>query len=360
MDDLSEHGQALLHPGEAGHSGGLKKAPKISAVQFGGAVANVANAAIGAGVLAFPFAFKSAGWIEGMVMSALFGVIMGSTLHVLGIATRETGKDAYQAVTQELLGKGFATAAQISMTFFCFGACCGYLDVIVDQVTPVLHQWVNPGSSILDRGWILLMFAPIVVSLCFVPRIEVLSFTSALAVLSIVYLTFVCLVQFSGDFTPAAIHEVTWFKLGASVFEAFPVICFALQCHLVFVPVTNGLLRTGGTVKTADRVALAAMLICLGLYIPTGAAGYLHFREATPSDVLTSMSDKSVLVLIARFGITATGMFSYPLLFFVGRSSLDDLLFGPRECCALSLISRLNADTSYVEQGVVLPRASVG
>jgi hypothetical protein len=48
-----------------------------------GSMANLANAAIGAGVLAFPSIYQKAGLKLGPVLTILFALILGFTLHVI-------------------------------------------------------------------------------------------------------------------------------------------------------------------------------------------------------------------------------------------------------------------------------------
>lgn len=59
---------------------------------FVGAVANLANAAIGAGVLAFPYAFKCCGVILGLIVTLSFAAVMAYTLHMLGEVSAATRK----------------------------------------------------------------------------------------------------------------------------------------------------------------------------------------------------------------------------------------------------------------------------
>lgn len=104
-----------------------------------------------------------------------------------------------------------------------------------------------------------------------------------------------------------------------------PIICFALQCHLVFVHVYNSMKTR--TVTQGDVVGATSMTICLLLYIPTGIAGYVLFRSGTPSDVLVAMSASSAAVDVGRACIAITQLFSYPLLAFVARDGIGDLLW---------------------------------
>eukprot|EP00729_Bicosta_minor_P029209 gene29209-29417_t len=50
---------------------------------FWGSVFNLANAAVGAGILAFPYAFAKAGLVVGIIIALSFASILGMGLHVI-------------------------------------------------------------------------------------------------------------------------------------------------------------------------------------------------------------------------------------------------------------------------------------
>ena len=107
---------------------------EFSVVCFAGSVANLANAAIGGGVLAFPLAFMSCGYIVGFAVSFGFAAIMGFTLHILGMASEVSRATSYQGLVRALLGPTAGKIISISMTIYLFGSCIAYLNIISDQI----------------------------------------------------------------------------------------------------------------------------------------------------------------------------------------------------------------------------------
>jgi hypothetical protein len=70
---------------------------------------NVSNAAMGTGVLAFPLAYKQAGWLFGTILTLVYGVIMTTTLIIIARAARQ-----YDAISyQDLLGQMFGPKTKI-------------------------------------------------------------------------------------------------------------------------------------------------------------------------------------------------------------------------------------------------------
>lgn len=70
---------------------------------------NVSNAAMGAGVLSFPLAYKQAGWLFGTMLTLGYGMIMTVTLVIIAKAAREYDVISYQ----DLLGKMFGPNTKI-------------------------------------------------------------------------------------------------------------------------------------------------------------------------------------------------------------------------------------------------------
>lgn len=97
---------------------------------FVGAVANMANAALGAGVLSFPYAFMNCGYILGPIVSLLFAFSMGFTLHVLAEASSLAQRGQYQTVVRELLGRTAGNIITVSMTLYLFGSWYVYVFLV--------------------------------------------------------------------------------------------------------------------------------------------------------------------------------------------------------------------------------------
>jgi len=104
----------------------------VDFVAFVGAVSNLANAAVGAGVLAFPIAFMYCGLALGIVVSLIFAFLMGFTLHVLAVAAERSKAETYQGAVEHQLGPTAGLVARISMTLCMYGVLVAYLNLIKD------------------------------------------------------------------------------------------------------------------------------------------------------------------------------------------------------------------------------------
>lgn len=68
-------------------------------------VFNLTNAAVGSGILAFPFAFAKAGLGAGIFLTFIFAVLSGITLFIISYAAKETKVSSIQEVVSVILGR---------------------------------------------------------------------------------------------------------------------------------------------------------------------------------------------------------------------------------------------------------------
>ena len=161
---------------------------------FWSSVFTLANSAIGAGVLAFPYAFGETGLLLGISLTLAFGVVMSFTAHVLARSTEHAQRMApdrdirsYQDVAQVLVGPRLETMVVITLSVFLFGACVGLLVVVGDMAEPLLVSHF-PSATVSRRSIISAVAVVIVLPLSMLPRVSMLGFTSFLALLSVLYI----------------------------------------------------------------------------------------------------------------------------------------------------------------------------
>eukprot|EP01052_Picozoa_sp_SAG31_P029490 SAG31_NODE_2936_length_4892_cov_5.112456_3_plen_199_part_00 len=125
---------------------------KAGTVGLLGSTANLANAAIGAGVLAFPLAFAEAGLVLGPALTVFFALTLGYTLHVIATAAdaarRTPGGSAgsYQEIVKTLLGRRAEKIVIWLQVIYLTGCNVCMLIIICDQVKPILEAHLNPDS----------------------------------------------------------------------------------------------------------------------------------------------------------------------------------------------------------------------
>ena len=297
-------------------------------------IITLANSAIGAGVLTFPYAFESAGLVLAIILCLCLALLMGFTLHVIAQSTEAAQKKdsrvrSYQDVVKLAMGERVSTAVEVALVLYLFGGCIAFLIIIGDMCQPLM-----PDQGIAShRSFIITLIAVSVITpLCQLRRISALRFSSALAVLAVTYM--VCMIVGEEPSKHNGAVDVEYFKGGAGFFISIPLMCLSLQCHIPCALIYTELRPDLRTMKTMDCVIASAYAICLLLYIPAGTFGYLTFGNETTSDVLLVKHDdggKTIgydvsdrFAVVARICITLTATCAFPIVHFPAKSALYD------------------------------------
>jgi len=110
---------------------------------FWTAVLTTANAALGAGVLAYPVAFRDAGIVGGSLLLLLFAAAasVGLCIVLQCMSCAQVMDTSVQDYTK-MVSAAFGTKAEVGVTvlilLYVFGACWGYLVLLADTVTPLV------------------------------------------------------------------------------------------------------------------------------------------------------------------------------------------------------------------------------
>ena len=297
----------------------------------------LASSAIGAGILSFPYAFREAGLVTGLL--ACFGLvlIMGFSLHAVVYATAEAQKidprvRSYEDLVLAATGPKTATFMEVIIVFYQYGVCVGFLIIIGDMLTPIMEEAVGAGHVLSNRQ-VLIAFMGICLCmpLCMLKQLFMLRHASVLSVCSVLYMVLMIIGEELGH-TQGPTKKVELFESNFGVFVSIPLMCFALQCQIPSPLIYTELNPKIKSVKRMDMVLIGAYSICCLFYIPAGIFGYYTFGSATISDVLTtsgdsgsaySISDK--YAMIARCCIAAVATCGVPLNHFPARTATISL-----------------------------------
>ena len=249
-----------------------------------GSMANLANAAIGAGVLAFPLAYQEAGLVLGPLFTILFGTILGYTLHVISraaiVARARTGSaGSYQEIVAAVLGPRAEKVIIVLQAVYLTGCNVCMLMIIRDQVKPVLMKDLGP------EHWAVRFLLPLAAwGICFplslIRDMSVFAWPSSLSQLGVFYSVGVVVWHYihmgedgrssSASFGELDSDRMLWGGSARGLVSSLPLICFGFQCHLTFSLVYDSLAQP--TPGRIDTVAAGCMILCAALYIPMGKA----------------------------------------------------------------------------------------
>lgn len=343
-DEIKPPRGSLLDDGESDPPGCID-GPAIT-----GSLALV-NAALGAGVLAYPFAFMSAGMVAGNIVTMGMGVLCFCTLcivmHSMATMQERYGANAvrsYGELVKLGLGNRAAVALEVMIIFYMFGACVGYLEVLEDVFNgfeftsnSTLHtKWGKTGLNKEMADIIALAGAAI---LCFglstLRDISSLKYSAAAAVLAVLFTVGTLVYQaILHPCTPSSCKDETgqpgWTPGEPGVtalprslkdlIKALPLICFAMQCHIQCAAAYCEMpARIRRSVPKRRGVAIMAIVLILALYFPAGISGFVRFGDATNADILYNFNLNDYAADIAKVCMGLTALSAFPCQHYPAR-----------------------------------------
>lgn len=315
---------------------------------FFNCVANMVNTAMGAGVLAFPYAFRCTGWLAGLLLMLGVASMEYVTLVVLTQFGAHYKASNFQQLVANICGQGVATFVAAGMFLYLWGSCAGYCIVIGDNLTPVVASFtkLSPHSFFAQRQFYIVCAVVLVMTpLSMLRTMKQLAFGSLLVLPAMGIIAGV-IVYHSSEVEPAP--SVVQGEMNTDFLSAISLMVFAFQCHTSVLPVFSELgipdswglpKHTAHTVLDAHTtkrlvtrmhwVNFCAMVFCVAVYFVVAFFGYRQFGADVQQDALNSftgsLQDWSVEVARSFIGVVA--LIAYPINLFPARLILEDLVW---------------------------------
>ena len=334
---------------------------------------NLANCAIGAGVLSMPFAVSELGVALAALVLPTVAVVVVFTLKVLLRASDVYGAVSYQELVCKALGPVAAHAVSVALVTYIAGSCVAYIIIVADAFASVAAVAGVPGAHVAGAFGVERMAVILVTSACvllplsLLRRTKHLAPTSVVTVVALAYMACAVVAEFAaGAFSATDSEGAWWFRasrggaVGSAGFRdgavdlwrldersalALPILVVAFQCHIQVLSIYAELreepsvtpARAEESVEDAayakeaarrrvmGRVATTSTTICLVGYLAVGACAYLSHPHID-SNLLKSYDASDPYMLVATVGMALSAIGSYPMNQFSARAALDDVL----------------------------------
>jgi len=295
---------------------------------------NIANTILGAGLLGLPYAFSKGGWIVGTLLLCLGASGSGFGLHLLVICAHKVGgaRTSFNSVAQATLPQ-LAFMIDLAVAIKCFGVATSYLLIVGSAMSLVMVTVVGHGIWIDRRFWITVILFVLILPITFFRKLDALKFTSAIALLAVVYLTL--LVVLFKAITPLGacdgisecVGDINIVNAPTSAFSVLSIFVFAYTCHQNIFSVYNETSAVHDRrVRETNRVIVASLSSALALYLLSGYCGYFTYGNNVKDDILDSFPAHKWFVTIAQVLIAVLVAFSYPLQCHPARNSITNLV----------------------------------
>ncbi|KAL2917781.1 hypothetical protein HK105_202654 [Polyrhizophydium stewartii] len=294
---------------------------------------NITNTILGAGMLAMPSAIAAVGLGLGIGLICLSATASGTGLFLLSRVAAQVGRKSSFFACAKITYPEAALWIDLAIAIKCFGVSVSYL-VICGDLMPEVMQGLWGGALqstdlLLSKQFWVTVSVIAIAPFSFLRRLDSLRYTSAFALMAVVYLVFVVLVFYvappeSGmPFPRPEFAEIEWVKISSDLFTALPVFVFAFTCHQNIFSVYNELVDNSAA--NIEKVISGSILTSVGVYQTIAVIGYLTFGRNVTSNII-AMYPAGKLVTGGQFAIALLVLLSYPLQCHPARASLDKVL----------------------------------
>ncbi|SCZ98259.1 BZ3500_MvSof-1268-A1-R1_Chr7-1g09073 [Microbotryum saponariae] len=291
-------------------------------------IANMSNSILGAGIIGLPYALREAGFVMGIFLLVVLGVVTDWTIRMIVLNAKMSGRRTYIDIMDTCFGPHGRAAVSFFQFAFAFGGMCAFCVILGDTVPRVLVAIV-PGEHspflrfLMSRQFVItILTVGVSYPLSLYRDIAKLSGASTLALISMVVI-----VVSVGVRGPSVADNLKgdaserWTFINSGFFEAIGVISFAFVVSLDRLPLRlrtpltsafwslpqchhNSLLIYGSLkTPTLDRFAKVthvstslSVIACLAM----STSGFLVFTNKTAGNILNNFASDDVLINVAR------------------------------------------------------------
>ena len=327
-----------------------------------GSTATLVNCAVGAGVLATPYAARACGYVGAFVLIASTAIASAVTLRILVRAGATFASESFQGLVRDAFGARASRAVAATLVAYLFGSCVAYLIIIGDSYERVVDGFKNNDDDSTARAfWETRRCAIVVAATCVATPLSLareltrLAPSSVIALLALAYTAIAIVIKavMNSDVDGRS-TAVAW-TLSEESILAVPIVVFAFQCHIQVLSIFAELSASEGEgdrstfdvndeddeLELNDRarsrdverrrvrrmydVIAYAVGACFVGYALVGEFAYLAHPDVS-SNVLDSYDKRDKVMMVATIFMGLNAVVSFPVNHHAARAAIDDLL----------------------------------
>ena len=303
----------------------------------GGALANLLNCILDAGLVGVPYALGQSGLVLGTCMVIATGLLtcygLELLIHIADPAARHGAIScvAYEEVAELAGGKRMRMLVVLVQFLYCFGALVGYVFVVKDSLATAIKALLggSKGDIVSDNvdellyagGVALIVIFP----LCCLRSVADLGHVSAVTVGIVVMLIAI----FSGNLAMEGFQGDPNDKYSyygrSSFFDVVGTCIFAFMCHHNEFSIYRSL-GSDATPQNFKPVLRGAVAISVVMSLAIGIVAFFSFGNSLNSDIFKNYTSSAPAIQVAKLGMVVNMLLSFPMNFGVAREMLQVLL----------------------------------
>ena len=317
-----------------------------------GSMFNLIVAVVGAGILAFPYAFRMSGLFLSLILLFIATIFSYLSLNLLVLSSNYLNKQyinnpCFRTLATQSSGPNLALFTQLCVMLSLFGSLISRIVGSGGIITILYFAFFNDDetkSKMYYKYSIIIFSCIIILPLSLLRNQNSLRFTSMLSVLCSFYLTIVLFIEYfrfcddgqqgsnintcfwKGKSFSDSIKMDNLFNIKLSGFlTTFPIFIFGYNCQPNVFPIYIEL--KDRSINKMFNVIFYALSISVSLYIIAGSFAYLLFLDDTCGNILTNKFNKSPEITIAALLFTASMLLASPVFANAIRKNINDIIF---------------------------------
>ncbi|XP_014205692.1 putative sodium-coupled neutral amino acid transporter 10 [Copidosoma floridanum] len=304
-------------------------------------ITTLANGIIGVSVLAMPFCFKQCGIVLATLVLLLSSALSRLACHFLIKSAVMCRRRNFEFLAFHAFGPMGKFFVELCIIGFLLGTCIAYFVVVGDLGPQIIGEFIDKEPKDIRSGLLITTAVFIVLPLGLLRNVSSLASVSTASIAF-----YICLVlKVIGDSThsifSADCFDKIYFWRPAGMLQCLPIFALALFCQTQLFEIYETL--PNATLEKMNQVVRGALNVCTVVYISVGLFGYIGFCSEPFSGNILMSFEPSVTSEVIKIGFVLSVAFSFPLVIFPCRASLNSLLFRRG-------YTHLETSTSYISE----------
>ncbi|XP_003485785.1 putative sodium-coupled neutral amino acid transporter 10 isoform X1 [Bombus impatiens] len=288
-------------------------------------VMTLANSIIGVSVLAMPFCFKQCGIVLAIVVLILSSTLSRLACHFLIKSAVMSRRRNFELLAFHAFGHMGKFLVELFIIGFLVGTCIAFFVIMGDLGPQIVRKVIDKKPEDIRTSLLITTSIFIVLPLGLLRNIDSLS---TLCTATIIF--YLCLVLkiitesmqhiFAGDW-----YEHVYYWRPSGILQCIPIFSMALFCQTQLFEIYETIPNV--SLEKMNEVVRGALNICTIVYLCVGFFGYIAFcTQPFTGNILMSF-EPSLSSEMIKMGFVFSIAFSFPLVIFPCRASLNSLLF---------------------------------
>ncbi|CAK9827939.1 Putative sodium-coupled neutral amino acid transporter 10 [Anthophora retusa] len=285
----------------------------------------LANSIIGVSVLAMPYCFKQCGIILATLVLILSSILSRLACHFLIKSAVMSRRRNFELLAFHAFGHMGKFVVELFIIGFLVGTCIAFFVVMGDLGPQIVGKVIDKNPEDIRTSLLITTSVFIVLPLGLLRNIDSLS---SLCTATIIF--YLCLVLkivtesmqhiFAGDW-----YEHVYYWRPSGILQCIPIFSMALFCQTQLFEIYETIPNV--SLEKMNDVVQGALNICTIVYLCVGFFGYIAFcTQSFTGNILMSF-EPSLSSEMIKMGFVFSIAFSFPLVIFPCRASLNSLLF---------------------------------